>query len=58
VDISDGAEPFADYDGEDHFETVAEGETYEHTFETAGEYTDVCVPHVEQGMIARVVVES
>ncbi|MGB9964262.1 plastocyanin/azurin family copper-binding protein [Halobacterium hubeiense] len=36
---------------------VSQGETYEHTFETAGEYTYVCVPHVASDMIGTVVVE-
>lgn len=57
VAIPEGAEPFATYDGDARFETVGTGETYTHTFETAGEYTYVCVPHVAQGMIGTVVVE-
>lgn len=59
VSLPEGAEPFGSMgpDG-DPFETVPAGETYAHTFETAGTYRYVCVPHVRQGMIARVVVEE
>ena len=55
VSIPDGAEPFASYDG-DPYAVDEEGETFEHTFETAGEYTYVCVPHVSSGMIGTVTV--
>lgn len=55
--LPDGAEPFASYDGDNRFDTVDEGETWEHTFDTAGTYTYVCVPHVGSGMIGTVVVE-
>lgn len=44
-------------EGGDSFATVEQGETFEHTFETAGEYTYVCVPHVSSDMIGTVVVE-
>ena len=57
VSIPDGAEPFATYESGNEFDTVPEGETFEHTFETAGTYTYVCVPHVSAGMIGTVVVE-
>jgi peptide/nickel transport system substrate-binding protein len=40
------------------FETLAAGETFEHTFETAGEYRYVCVPHAGVGMQGTVVVEG
>jgi plastocyanin len=57
VTLPDGAEPFASY--EDNVgQTVPQGETYEHTFETAGEYTYVCIPHSRQGMVGTVVVEE
>jgi plastocyanin len=36
--------------------SVGNGETYEHTFETAGTYPYFCVPH-ESGMVGTVVVE-
>ena len=39
------------------YEIVDQGETFEHTFETAGEYTYVCGPHANQDMIGTVVVE-
>jgi plastocyanin len=32
-------------------------DAYEHTFETAGEYTYVCIPHERAGMTGRIVVE-
>lgn len=36
---------------------VVSGDTYEHTFETAGEFEYVCIPHERQGMVGSVVVE-
>jgi len=39
------AEPFASYEGDSKYQTRQRGETYEHTFETPGEYRYVCVPH-------------
>ena len=35
---------------------VAPGETYEHTFETAGEHRYFCIPHERDGMVGTVVV--
>jgi plastocyanin len=59
VSLPEGAEPFgSDGVADDQYATLAQGETYEHTFETAGEYTYVCVPHVASGMIGTVVVEE
>ncbi|EMA51138.1 plastocyanin/azurin family copper-binding protein [Halococcus thailandensis] len=57
VSLPDGAEPFASYDG-DPYAVVEEGQTYEHTFETAGEYTYVCIPHVSSGMVGTVTVSE
>jgi len=59
ISIPDGAEGFGTMpqDG-DSFATVDEGETFEHTFETAGEYTYVCTPHVASGMVGTIVVEE
>jgi len=59
ISIPDGAEGFGTMaqDG-NAFETVEEGETFEHTFETAGEYTYVCTPHAASGMVGTVVVEE
>lgn len=59
VSLPDGAEPFASYgvDG-NPVSTDEKGTTYEYTFETPGEYTYVCVPHVRSGMIGTVVVEK
>jgi len=37
---------------------IVTGDTYEHTFETAGEYEYVCIPHERQEMIGTVVVEE
>jgi plastocyanin len=56
VSLPEGAEPFSSYPEGESFRIVSEGETYEHTFETPGEYTYVCVPHVGEGMIGTVVV--
>lgn len=57
VSIPDDAEPFASYQGDNRMQTVDSGGTFSHTFETAGEYTYVCVPHAGQGMVGTVVVE-
>ncbi len=35
---------------------VPEGETYEHTFETTGEYEYFCIPHESAGMVGTVTV--
>lgn len=55
--LPDGADPFASYEGDDRFAVNDEGTTFEHTFDTAGEYTYICVPHVASDMIGTVVVE-
>jgi plastocyanin len=59
VSIPDGADPFASYgtDGDPN-EVADQGTTYEYTFETPGEYTYVCIPHIRQGMVGTVVVEE
>lgn len=58
VSIPEDADGFGTMEeGGDPFATVEQGETFEHTFETAGEYTYVCVPHVSSDMIGTVVVE-
>lgn len=44
VSVPDDAEPFSSYDG-NKFATVEQGDTYEHAFETAGDYHYVCIPH-------------
>ena len=56
VELPDGAEPFASYEGTRSFSIMEVGSTFEHTFTVPGTYVYVCVPHVDQGMIARVVV--
>lgn len=59
ISIPDGAEGFGTMEqGGDAFATVSEGETFEHTFETAGEYTYVCTPHAASGMVGTIVVEE
>ncbi|MXR21922.1 plastocyanin/azurin family copper-binding protein [Halobacterium bonnevillei] len=58
VSIPDDADGFGTMEeGGDAYATVEQGETFEHTFETAGEYTYVCVPHVASDMVGTVVVE-
>jgi len=58
VSIPDGASGFGTMEqGGDAFSLVSQGETFEHTFETPGEYTYVCVPHAASGMVGTVVVE-
>jgi plastocyanin len=37
---------------------VPGGESYEHTFETEGEYGYFCIPHEQAGMVASVTVEE
>lgn len=44
----EGAEPFKSYEGDNHNSINEEGSTFEHTFETPGEYTYVCTPHSTQ----------
>lgn len=39
-------------------DTFSEGHTYEHTFETAGEYEYYCSPHQAFGMTGRIAVED
>lgn len=58
ITLPDGADPFATYgDDETRFTPVEVGETFEHTFDTAGEYVYVCIPHSDQGMVGTVTVE-
>jgi len=57
VSLPEDAEPFASYEGDERFATNEEGETFEHTFEVAGTYDYVCVPHVTSGMVGTVEVE-
>jgi plastocyanin len=62
-DIPEGADYFASggFDAEDPARSgypdqgdVAEGETYEHTFETLGTYEYFCVPHESAGMVGSI----
>ena len=66
--LPDGAEFFASggYDSYEEAEDawlddfggqVDTDETYSHTFEVPGEYSYVCIPHVDAGMAGTVVVE-
>ena len=59
VVLPDGAEPFATYGPDDDPDVtlVQRGETYEHTFEVTGEYTYVCIPHADSGMVGTIRVE-
>lgn len=52
----DGAEPFASYEGKNHFSVNEVDTTYSHTFEVPGEYVYVCAPHAGQGMVGTVTV--
>lgn len=59
ISIPDGAEGFGTMEeGGNAYATVEEGETFEHTFETAGEYTYVCTPHAASGMVGKIIVEE
>ena len=52
----EGAEPFASYEGDQHFAVNEVGTTFSHTFEVPGEYVYVCTPHAGQGMVGTVTV--
>jgi plastocyanin len=52
----EGAEPFASYEGSNHYAVLEVGETYEHEFTVPGEYVYVCAPHAGQGMVGTVTV--
>ncbi|ELZ28647.1 blue (type 1) copper domain-containing protein [Halogeometricum pallidum JCM 14848] len=52
----EGADPFASYDGDEHYTVMEEGATFEHTFDVAGEYVYVCAPHEGQGMVGEITV--
>lgn len=59
VVLPNRAEPFASFGRDDpplgtH---VSQGDTYEHTFDVAGQYVYVCIPHVDRGMIGTIRVE-
>lgn len=56
VSIPDGAQPFASYSNGNKYSTDAAGTTYSHTFETAGKYTYVCIPHASAGMVGHITV--
>ncbi|WP_225741291.1 plastocyanin/azurin family copper-binding protein [Halorussus halophilus] len=58
VQLPEGAEPFATYEGNRSFMIVEVGETFEHTFTVPGTYVYVCAPHEDQGMVGRVVVSE
>lgn len=51
-----GAEPFASYEGDDHFSLNEPGTTFEHQFTVPGEYVYVCAPHEDQGMVGYITV--
>lgn len=57
--LPDDADPFASYTPGEHPQStlVPRGGTYEHTFDVAGTYVYVCVPHAERGMVGRVRVQ-
>lgn len=59
IALPDGAEPFATYGHADpplgtH---VPQGDSFGHTFDVAGQYVYVCIPHVDRGMVGTIVVE-
>lgn len=59
VALPDGAEPFASYGPEESPDgsLVPRGEIYEQTFDVAGKYVYVCIPHVYRGMVGTIRVE-
>lgn len=58
VELPEGAEEFASYEGDSHYAINEVGETYSYTFEVPGEYVYVCTPHAGQGMVGTVVVNE
>jgi plastocyanin len=56
VQNPENAEPFASYEGTQHFAIMEVGSTFEHTFTVPGEYTYVCAPHEDQGMVGSITV--
>lgn len=58
VQLPEGAEPFATYEGNRSFAIMQVGETFEHTFTVPGTYVYVCVPHASEGMVGRVIVSE
>jgi len=59
VELPDDAEAFASYGSEESPQgsLVPRGETYDHTFDVAGQYVYVCIPHVSRGMVGTIRVE-
>lgn len=59
VDLPEDAEPFASYTPKESPQKslVPRGETYEQTFDVAGEYVYVCIPHVSRSMVGMIRVE-
>jgi plastocyanin len=59
VELPDDAESFASYGPEESPQgsLVPRGETYDQTFDVAGQYVYVCIPHVSRGMIGTIHVE-
>lgn len=59
VTLPEEAAPFGSYGPEQDpaVTLVSRGETYEHTFEVAGTYTYVCIPHADAGMVGTIRVE-
>lgn len=59
VELPTDAEPFASYGPEEspRGSLVPRGETYNHTFDVAGEYVYACIPHVSRDMIGTIHVE-
>ncbi|WP_435347799.1 plastocyanin/azurin family copper-binding protein [Haloarchaeobius sp. HRN-SO-5] len=54
----DGADPFASYDGGNHYAVMEVDATFEHTFTVAGTYVYVCAPHAGQGMVGDITVSE
>lgn len=54
----EGAEPFASYEGDQHYAIMEVDAVYEHQFTVPGEYVYVCVPHAGQGMVGTVTVSE
>jgi len=59
VALPGNAQAFSSYgpDGSPEGSLVPRGETYEHTFDVAGQYDYVCIPHESLGMTGTIHVE-
>lgn len=58
VELPERAEPFGSFPAGESYRIIPVGESFRHTLTVPGEYVYVCVPHVGEGMIGRVIVSD